>query len=359
MDQLENTIKMLSLMNRPAFCVADGVIRGVNSGAQGLLLEAGQLIGAYLAGGQEEYGQFREGCLYLTLNIQGVPFGASVTRSGNWDIFVVEQDADQAELQAMALCARELREPLTSVMNVAQGLFPLATEDPEASAQVSRINRGLFQMLRVISNMSDAARYAQNPNTPRELREVTSIFEELFQRSRDLMERTDIALEFENLPEPVYMLTDVEKLERAVYNILSNALKFTPRGGTIRGKLTRRGKLLYLTVQDTGTGVAPKLRAGIHSRYLRQPGVEDSRFGIGLGMVLIRSGAAAHGGTVLLDHPEGCGARITMTMTIRQGDGKQLRSNILCVDYAGEWDHGLVELSDSLPFSSYGEENIL
>jgi K+-sensing histidine kinase KdpD len=142
-----------------------------------------------------------------------------------------------------------------------------------------------------------------------------------------------------------------------VYNLLSNAVKFTPRGGYIDAKLTRRGTKLYLTVQDSGSGVDPKVRGNVYSRYLRQPGVEDGRFGIGLGMVLIRSAAAAHGGTVLMEHPEGLGARITMTMTIRQSSGS-LRSNILKVDYAGERDHGLIELAESLPSKLYEKEYI-
>ena len=89
------------------------------------------------------------------------------------------------------------------------------------------------------------------------------------------------------------------------------------------------------------------------SRYLRQPALEDSRYGIGLGMVLIRTAAANHGGAVLIDQPEGTGTRITMTLSIRQSKETVLRSNILRVDYAGERDHGLIELSDCLPAELY------
>ena len=96
-----------------------------------------------------------------------------------------------------------------------------------------------------------------------------------------------------------------------------------------------------------------RIKGSIHSRYLRQPGIEDSRFGIGLGMVLIRSTAALHGGTVLIDQPQGSGTRITMTLAIRQNTGGQLRSPMLRVDYSGERDHGLLELSESLPAFLY------
>jgi K+-sensing histidine kinase KdpD len=183
------------------------------------------------------------------------------------------------------------------------------------------------------------------------------VFQEIFDKAGALLGQTDMELRFFNLEQDVYCQMDVEKMERAVYNLLSNAAKFTPRGGFIEARLVQRGAKLYLTVQDSGSGVDPKVRGNVHARYRRQPGVEDGRFGIGLGMVLIRSAAAAHGGTVLMEHPEDLGARITMTIAIRQNTGT-LRSRILKVDYAGERDHGLIELSDALPFSLYEKEYI-
>ena len=151
------------------------------------------------------------------------------------------------------------------------------------------------------------------------------------------------------------MLSDTQKLERMVFNILSNAIKFTPAGGNITAKLTRRGTRMYLSVCDTGSGIAENLRSSMFTRYNREPGLEDGRCGIGLGMVLIRSTAALHGGTVLVDRPDDCGTRITVSMAIRQGDNA-LRSPRLRIDYAGERDHGLIELSDVLPAELYDPE---
>lgn len=359
MEQFNDTAEMLDLMIRPAFRVKNGVITYVNHAAQGYMLSEGDAIGPLLHTGQEEYAQFTHGQLYLTLNICDAQLGASITKDGDADIFVLEQSSDQAELQSMALAARELRDPLTSVMIVADRLFPVVStqDDPNTQEQLARINRGLFQMLRVISNMSDAARYAKETNGHFETRNITAVFDEVFNKAATLVNQTDIALRFTNLTEDIYCLVDAEKIERAVYNLLSNAVKFTPEGGFIEAKLTRNGHKLYLTVQDSGSGVDPKVRENVYYRYLRQPGVEDGRFGIGLGMVLIRSAAAAHGGTVLMEHAEGTGAKITMSMTIRQS-GSNLRSNILSVDYAGERDHGLIELAESLPIKLYKKDYI-
>ena len=359
MEQKKDAMEMLDLMVRPAFCVKDGVILRVNSAAEQYLLTPGTRIDSLLITGREEYQQLKDGCLYLTVSIDGCPCGASVTRKQDFDVFILEQEADQAQLQAMALAAKELRSPLASVMTVADRLFPMIRDENDpAQEQIARINRGLFQMLRVISNMSDAARYSGEDQGIFEMRDVNEFLQEVFDQAAELIRHAEVSLQFTGLPAPVYSLIDCEKLERAVNNILSNAVKFTSKGGTIQVLLTRRGDKLYLTVQDSGQGIPEKLRGNVYSLYLRQPGVEDGRFGIGLGMVLIRSAAAIHGGTVLMETPEDRGTRITMTLSIRQDGADTLRSDILKVDYAGERSHSLIELSDCLPASLYDKENI-
>lgn len=348
MNQQKDIPGMLDLMIRPGFCVKENIIEKVNPAAQGLLLTPGTNVQELLLTGKEEYAAFSGGCLYLTLSLSGHICGASVVRMGAYDIFLLEQDSDNGELRSMALAARELREPLANIMNTANRLFPeSALTDEHTKQQVAHLNRGLYQMLRILSNMSDAGNCSTGSH--QEIRDICRILEEIFEKAQTLISHTGIQLTYEGLQESIYSLVDPEQLERAVLNILSNAIKFTRSGDTIVAKLTRRGTMLQLSIQDSGSGIAENILSNVFYRYLRQPAIEDSRFGIGLGMVLIRSAAANHGGTVLIDQPNGKGTRITMTLAIRQNTDNLLRSHILRVDYAGERDHGLVELSECLP----------
>lgn len=343
----------------PAFTVRSGIICDANASARQQGIQNGSAIAPLLATGDVEYSTFSSGRLYLTLRLSDAIFGASVTKGQGYDLFLLEQEDDAAELQSMALAAQALRAPLSNVMTVADRLFPLTdTGSPEVREQTARINKGLYQMLRIISNMSDAYRYSQDLSPRMEIRDIRAIMEELFQQHNPLIQHTDVQLHFENLPSSIFCLVDAEKLERAVGNILSNALKFTPKGGTIEAKLTRVDKMLHLTVQDSGTGIPETLQGNVYNHFQRQPGIEDGRFGIGLGMVLIRSTASIHGGTVLIDHPQGTGTRITMTMAIRQDSEALVRSAIISVDYAGGRDHRLLELADNLPTEFYLPENL-
>ena len=360
MEQRVDAFGMLDLMVHPGFCVHDHKIIRVNPPAEALMITEGMDVTTILATGKEEYAAFEDGCLYLMLEAACKKWGASVSRIGDYHVFILEQDADQSELQAMALAARELREPLANIMTTADRLFPMIAldADPFTQEQVARLNRGLFQMLRVIGNMSDAHRIESGFASRQETVDIRGLFEEVFAKAQELVEHTGLTLHYSGLDNSLFCLADKETLERAALNILSNAIKFTPKGGTIEVSLTRHGNQLRLSVQDSGSGIAENLRNNIYSRYLRQPAIEDSRFGIGLGMVLIRSAATQHGGTVLIDHPQSKGTRVTMTMEIRQNPTPLVRSGIFRVDYAGERDHSLIELSDCLPASVYDAKKV-
>ncbi len=355
MERKESNPGMLDLMIQPAFTVENGVIQKVNDAGKKYFLESGMQIEDLLLTGKNEYRELNDGCLYLTLSISGIACGASVRKINGMDVFTLEQDADHAELQAMALAAQELRSPLANVMTVADRLFPVTdgADDPAVKEQVAQINRGLFQMLRIISNMSDAYRYDQQTEPRMAVANITAFVEEIFQHSTELLHYGGQKLVFENTAQTVFGLINREKLERAIHNIISNAVKFSAPGDQILARLSRRNNMLYLTVQDEGNGMSPEMRGSIHSRFRRQPGLEDSRFGIGLGMVMIRAAAAAHRGTVLITHPEEGGTKLTMSIAINQDTEPMVRNHGLWVDYAGERDHTLIELSDVLPACVY------
>lgn len=337
---------LLDLMIRPGFCVKENTITKCNRAAQGLLLTEGENVLPLLLTGQEEYANLQSGCLYLTLCVQGQTFGASVARVGEECIFLLDQDADQGELQALALAARELREPMANVMASAEKLLK-NTE----SADGARLTQGLYQLLRIISNMSDAQKFTASSR--QETRDICAAMAAIFEKAKDHLSHAGIRLDYTGCEETVFCLMDEAQVERAVLNILSNAIKFLPRNGSILAEFARCGRTMRLSITDNGSGIAQNILPNIFRQYLRQPGIEDSRHGIGLGMVLIRSAAANHGGTVLIDQPDGMGTRITVTFAIRQNTDTTLRSPILRVDYAGERDHALLELSESLPSHLY------
>ena len=188
MEEQKDIFGMLDLMVRPAFCVINQSIAKVNPAAEKLFLTPGTDVRELLLTGTEEYTAFSGGCLYLTLNIGGHDIGAAVTRMENMDVFLLEQDTDHGELRSLALAARELREPLSSIIISAERLMAHTT--PEAADQAARLNRGIYQMLRIIGNMSDAGRAASQQET----RNICAVLEEVFEKAQSLVAHTGLTL---------------------------------------------------------------------------------------------------------------------------------------------------------------------
>lgn len=353
MEMKRSPVALLDMFTRPAFYAADGRIIQCNAAAAALALQVGDEVQKMLSVGAEEYREFQSGCLYLPLTVGNRRIDATIVAQEDRQLFLLEQDTSLSELRALSLAAQQLRDPLTGMMAAADGLLRQQS-DPVATAQ---FNRRLYQLLRMVSNMSDAVGYCQTPSLPMEQVEICGFLEEILRKAQQYLLSAGLHLHYTLPNATVFVFADREKLERTVYNLLANAARHSAPGDGIDVVLSMR-KRLYLSVSDSGRG-GITLHADLYERYLRAPSVSDGVDGIGLGMVLIRATAALHGGTVLIDRPDGKGTRVTMSLDIRQDRTAQIRSPVFYPDYAGERDHCLQELADVLPAELYAKENLL
>lgn len=343
---------LLEMMDRPAFTVRDGIIQYANQFAKNRLIQVGESVLPMLVANAQEYQSFQEGCLYLTLDFGTFSCGASVTRHGDEDVFLMDRDQDLVQLQTLALAGQQLRMPLSNIMLLADTLQSSFQENTKEKEIASQISRGLFQLLRIVGNMTDAERYVSNCLTNLQTTHLTNFLSEVFAKAETLLEGKSVSLHYEGLEKNVFSLIDRDQLERAILNMLSNAIKFAPKDSVVTAKAGICGKQVRISVENLGESIPNHIQSSIFHRYQREPSAEDSRHGLGLGMTLIRSVAAIHGGTVLVDHPKG--TRVTMTIAIRKHIPGGLRSSVLQIsDYTGGWDSALVELSDTLPASKY------
>lgn len=344
--------RFLEMIDRPAFMVQDGIITYCNQVAKNRQVREGMSITELLPDKSNAYQTYQGGVLYMTLMLGWSPCGATVTREDGIDVFLLDRDLDDTQLQILSLAAQQLRTPLSNAMIVMDDLIPALEETLQE--QGAQLKKALFQLLRLTSNMADADRYMNKDGSVMEKTELRSFFREVFEKAQAALDPTGVTIQYTGPQNQVFSLTDRERMERAVYNLLSNAVKFSPKGSCVRASLVRAGDQMRLTIEDEGDGIAPYVQPSLYHRYLREPALEDSRFGLGLGMSLVRSVAVLHGGTVLIDQPKG--TRVTMTFAVRKNLPPELRSPTLRIsNYAGGRDLGLLEFSEQLPSHMYNE----
>lgn len=347
----------LELVEHPAFCVKNGTVIATNTAAEHRMIQLNANVDDFLTEHRIIYKNFTSGNLYLTITVGDIPYETSVTHTPAYDIFVMHSKDDESQLKAFALAAQQLRIPLANVMTVTDRLLSgLDVSDSIAQEQAGQINRSLFQLLRIVSNMSDANVYQNALSMSMQTVDFAAVFDEIMEKANALLDNKHIEFHYTSLDAPVFGLANIEKIERAIYNLLSNAFKFAADNTSIDAKLSKNDNYLSFTICSTSS--KPAENSTFWTQYRREPAIEDNRNGLGLGMSLVCSVASAHNGTVLIDHPTPEETRVTMTIALKNHISGTVRSTINHIgDYAGGRDKGLLELSDILPSNSYQEIN--
>ena len=347
MEETTITQAMLSVMETPGFFVKDRKITYANDPARKLLVPMDAEIMPLLRTGQDEYRSFIGGCLYLLLNIAGKDYEASVMQLDGQHLFLIRQTNHNSELQTLALAAIQLRKPLAQAMLASEQITP----SDENRQFICSVNKSLNQLLRIIGNMSDAAEILQHRPVVRTCN-VRQFFQEVLEKTQTLLATSGVHLEYSLPLHDSYCQLDDHMIERAIFNLISNAGKYAAANTPIHVSAIRKGRLYYFTVTANADANLP-LPQNMFNQYLRRPGIEDSRKGLGLGLMLTHAAASAHGGTVLVEKLPEQKIRVTMTFEGDTSSNIPLHSPVLHVSSYGELDQALIELSDLLDSQNY------
>ena len=217
--------------------------------------------------------------------------------------------------RVMAAVCHDLRTPLNAIMAWAQlaGVAPVNSDELREALAPIELNVRSQSML--INDILDLAKSANGTlRITRELIDVRACVAAALDVLEPAAAAKAVRLASRQPADPVVVLGDPVRLQRMVWNLLTNALKFTPRSGDVGVELRTEGTNALLTVTDTGCGIAPQLLARIFDRF--EQGNSD-RGGIGLGLPIVRRLVETHGGTVTAySAGEGLGAKFTVSLPL-------------------------------------------
>ncbi|MBH8551363.1 response regulator [Nostocaceae cyanobacterium CENA357] len=222
---------------------------------------------------------------------------------------------DKQKTEFFQNISHEFRTPITLI----QGPLESAVSSGEglSYAQSAIALRNSRRLLRLVNQLLDLQRLdagRMQPNfRPCDLVEVISQIVESF---RPYCEKKELHLvtEMDECPK-VYL--DMEKFDKVVYNLLSNAMKFTPERGTISIKLQSTENHCILQVQDTGIGIVKEQIPHLFERFRQAEGSENRSYeGSGLGLALVKELVELHGGKVTVESVYGEGTTFTLWLVI-------------------------------------------
>ncbi|MGH7397658.1 MAG: hybrid sensor histidine kinase/response regulator [Candidatus Rokuibacteriota bacterium] len=227
--------------------------------------------------------------------------------------------ANNAKDQFLSTLSHELRTPLNAVYGWATMLERGQLGEEQARRALQIILRNVHAQVRLIDDLLDMARVASGKLRlavqPLDLRRVV---EDALDAVRPAAEAKNIRLQPVLASPGGPVSGDPDRLQQVVWNLVSNAVKFTPKGGRVQIQLQRVDSHVEIVVSDTGQGIPPELLPYLFDR-LRQGDSTSTRAhsGLGLGLALVRHLVELHGGIVFAESPgDGLGATFVVKLPL-------------------------------------------
>jgi signal transduction histidine kinase/CheY-like chemotaxis protein/PAS domain-containing protein len=234
----------------------------------------------------------------------------------NARLYSAANAANRAKDEFLATLSHELRTPMTAVLGWARMLKMGLTPEESVDA-VDAIEKSASVQMQLIEDILDMSRIMAGKlridTAQVDLREVADA---ALTAVRPTAEVKGIEIVTSYAPQLPLVAGDANRLQQVVWNLLTNALKFTGRGGTILVRVARTGDTVQLTVRDSGSGIDPAFLPHVFERF-RQFDSSSTRAhgGIGIGLTIVRYLVEMHGGTIVAES-EGLGRGATFRVEL-------------------------------------------
>ncbi|MDT7689962.1 MAG: hypothetical protein QOE46_2721 [Acidobacteriota bacterium] len=227
------------------------------------------------------------------------------------------EEANHLKDEFLATVSHELRTPLTAILGWSNMLLTGSLDEAAHNRALETIHRNAQAQNQLISDLLDVSRIISG-KLRLDLRtvELTPIIEAAVEATRPAAESKGIRLTTVLNPRAGPINGDADRLQQVVWNLLTNAIKFTPKDGQLLVKLESVASRVEITVQDTGIGISPEFLPHIFDRFRQaDPGTNRVHGGMGLGLSIVRQLVELHGGTVRAES-EGEGKGSTFVVSL-------------------------------------------
>jgi two-component system OmpR family sensor kinase len=229
------------------------------------------------------------------------------------------QSGQQSQREFVANVSHELKTPLTSIQGFAQAILDGTASTPEEQKQSAQV---IFdeseRMHRMVLDLLDLARLdAGIADLKRSPVNLTALLNALGERFAPQANKAGVILDIQTNKLPI-LTGDGDRLARVFTNLVDNALKFTPAGGSITIRTTIDGGFVIISVIDNGAGIAADSLPHIFDRFYQADASRQGgeKHGAGLGLAIVREIVRAHGGNIIVTSSLGQGSEFKVRLPI-------------------------------------------
>jgi CheY-like chemotaxis protein len=228
------------------------------------------------------------------------------------------QRAARLKDEFVATLSHELRTPLNAIIGWVHVLQAGATDAKTLQQALDVIDRSAHTQAQLVSDLLDMSRILSGKmHLEVHSVEIASVLEAALETVKPAADSKQIEIDrtFEAVP-PV--MGDSTRLQQVVWNLIANAIKFTPQGGRVNVVVRRVDSVAEIVISDTGVGIRPEFLQHVFDRFRQGDGSMTRQFGgLGLGLSLVKQLVELHGGSVTAESEgEGCGSTFRVRLPI-------------------------------------------
>lgn len=226
------------------------------------------------------------------------------------------KDADKRKDEFLAMLAHELRNPLAAIRSAVHLLRLKSPSDPNLEWSRDVIERQVKHLTRLIDDLLDVSRITTGKiQLKTEALDLAHILARAVESVRPLLDAKQHELRILLPPDPLPAQIDAARIEQVIGNLLTNAAKYTDKGGEITLSASREGPSVVVKVRDNGVGISPETLPHVFSLFTQADSTLDrAQGGLGIGLTLVKSLVEMHGGHVSAESPGlGRGSEFTVS----------------------------------------------
>lgn len=227
--------------------------------------------------------------------------------------------------QVLAVFAHELREPLGSILLAAHALSEMASDEITHHEMSNLIERQGRYLARLIEDaLQDGRRGGGQLSLRKEWFDLTPVVRDAIDAVAPVLRRKEHRIDVSTPPGPLHLIADPLRVQQVLVNLLANAVKYTPPGGSIHLRVEVCGEHVVIEVRDNGIGMVPALLKRIFDLYEQGPAWSPSAeyCGLGVGLALVKSLVELHGGVVRASS-DGVGAGSSFVVSLPMISGSR------------------------------------
>ncbi|MDH3602968.1 MAG: HAMP domain-containing histidine kinase, partial [Candidatus Tectomicrobia bacterium] len=234
------------------------------------------------------------------------------------------EQASRAKSEFLANLSHELRTPLHGILSFAE--FGIETVDTDSNEELEtyfqRIHQSGATLLTLLNALLDLAKLEAGKMAFRfEPVDLGQLFDSAIDEVRTLVVQRHLTIRHDPFDTPIETVVDSEKTMQVIRNLLNNAVKFSPEGGSITIDMHQDSQSVIITISDQGPGIPDAELESIFDKFIQSSRTNTGAGGTGLGLAICREIVMAHQGRIWAENAAGGGARLILELPL-QGRNK-------------------------------------